>query len=145
MYQVLAVGISNLISFWIIYHCAYRKYGTAWLTWCLVIGPIIFLVENAKIFNEPFNEWTLRALLLDIVVFGYWYFLSVKFRKDNKNIQIQSFISSDTYAEAVASIRSAKNLDDLQFKFHEAFRKCPSHFKNSPSPHHTEMKERLTQ
>ena len=55
------------IGVWIPYHCAYRKRGTAWLMWSIVMGG---LKELKDIADTQFNSLDGITLLLCIFCFG---------------------------------------------------------------------------
>jgi len=142
----------NAIFFAILYYCAYRKQGTFLLTFLLVLGFISFVFSSIvlpfamiqglidfKIFNFKISD-----ILLHTSVYLLWYVSCFKLRKDNKNIQIQTFLSSAEYHKAVESIRSAKDIEDLECKFHEAFRVLPKRFAAVLYPHKEEMKKELS-
>lgn len=141
----LILIIPLTIEFCMLYHCAYKNHGTGLLAFIMIISYpywIFRVLSNASGSEDPV-EWI--VFLLATCIFGLFYFFGLRIRKINKKIQSFAFLSSDHFQEAVASIRSAQNLDDLTFKFHEAFRECPGSFANVLSPYYEEMKKHLSQ
>lgn len=133
------------IFFWIVFHCAYRKHGIGLLTFYLIAMPFLFLKDYINELRNPTRDFWITAnfFIFESLFLTWWYIASLKLRKDNKNLQIQSFKTSDSYLKSVASISSAINFEDLQYKYHEAFRECPKHFADALKPHYNEMKLRL--
>ena len=88
--EFLAYALAGLIWFWVGYHCAYKKSGTRWLTFWLVLSPFRLLVDLAQGVKEMQGvqgaEYTLSvALIIALIgVFGWWYWMSLKMRKINQ-------------------------------------------------------------
>lgn len=84
---LIAHAFTGLFSLWIVWHCAYKKYGTRLLTFWLIIIPFKQLASIVEVLKETWDLWTIFFLALDIGVFLWWYLLSLKMRKVNKSIQ----------------------------------------------------------
>jgi len=128
--------IWDLIAFWVLWHCAYKKHGTAWLTFIIcgtwLSSDIFFSFKSIKIIG-------ILVFLFKI----WWIYQCYQLRKVNIKIQVNAFAATDDYKKAVSSIRSATDIDDLTFRFHEAFREQPRHFSKALRPHYEEMKKQL--
>jgi len=85
--EPLAYAFTGLFSLWLIWHCAYRKYGTGMLGFWLIVSPFKQLASIVEALKEPCNGWTIAFIALGIGVFLWWYLLSLKMRKVNKSIQ----------------------------------------------------------
>ncbi len=142
--QTSAQLIGGLFAFWIIWYCAYENPGTAWLTCLLVIKAYALFSSISSIIRDS-NIWNVGLESIEIAIVAWWCLLSLKLRKLNIKIQIETFVSSAFYHVSVNSIRSAVDLDDLQFKYHDAIRKYPEHFSQVLLPQYVEMKKWLSQ
>ena len=60
-----------VLSYWISYHCAYKKRGTAWLMWTLIIIPI------GMIFGYPKHLPLFLQLILTWNTYE-WPFIAIK-------------------------------------------------------------------
>ena len=78
---VMAFGV---MWFFIMRRCSYKKPGTKFLTFLIVIGFIGLIYFPFLIFK---NLNLSAILILDFSVNVYWLYLSVKMRKINKKIQ----------------------------------------------------------
>jgi len=77
----------SLIGSWALYHCAYRKYGTKFLTFNLVFSPLGILAELWKCATHSATKWEIAGeLLLLLPLFCWWYVCSLKLRRINKNL-----------------------------------------------------------
>ena len=79
----LIVTIFNALSFWWIYHCAYKKMGTALLGFFLIVTPISWSFILWDIVQKPdAGGWFAVILFWPFII--WWYVLSYKLRKMNK-------------------------------------------------------------
>lgn len=88
-YQTLGSVIGNFIGLWIFWHRAYRNHGLFLLTCLMVLGPVHMFVTLKSLFNHSYEWWAIGAMLIDIVLYVWWYVLSVKLRKINRKIRMQ--------------------------------------------------------
>ncbi len=88
--EFLAYAFGGLIWFWVGYHCAYKKRGTKWLTFWLVVSPVGLLVElvgSAKEMQDMQGMVFILYLVLlaaTTAFFGWWYSMTLKMRKINR-------------------------------------------------------------
>lgn len=85
--ESLIHAFAGIIPMWIIWHCAYRKYGTKFLTFWLVTSPIKALASIVEFLKESYDSWTIAYILLDLAFFSWWFIISLKMRTVNKTIQ----------------------------------------------------------
>lgn len=124
------VAISTICAIltYILIHCAYRKFGTAYLTFCLVLGPIYFLKATlgtwtslsdliAEGLPAPFVLVLTSCFLMNIFLYLFWFVMSCKLRKVNREILRRKIHSCNTYQEAVAKLTNATCINDLNQKF----------------------------
>lgn len=76
--SIVVLALSCLLSvplFWITYHCAYKKRGTAWLMWIMIVNPLGelgWLVGVYEVLAEGNGIfWYLLTIVVGIEVF-YW-------------------------------------------------------------------------
>ena len=101
------MGLALLMAFavmglaiWVFYHCASRRYGTKYLTFTLVTGPIIILVfallaltnSSPRIAGVAATSLTSSVFvfitsLISIGIYVWWYILSLKLRARNKKVR----------------------------------------------------------
>ncbi|MDN3507051.1 MAG: hypothetical protein P0S96_07475 [Simkaniaceae bacterium] len=136
-----------LITFWIFYHCSYKKFGLKLITFWLIVIPLKQLPEISEIAISVFNnDWILNTLLIaNISLLVIFYTILLKIRKDNLLIQSQAFTTSEKYSESLSTIRAAKNLVDLQHKFQEVMKNIPRKFSFVILPHYEEMQKSLSE
>jgi hypothetical protein len=74
------------ISFWITYYCAYRKRGTAWLAWILVVIPLRILMDMVESYDvEVLKNSISLIVVLGILSSQIWFWIaSMKLRLANK-------------------------------------------------------------
>ncbi len=143
--QLLCI-LFALTGIYMLYHCAYKKHGTAFLSLQMIIGVPWSIIRTYSDCKEDLKETpVLIGFLLLISLSLAFYYFSIRLRRVNKKIQQYAFISSDHYRKAVDSMNTAKTIDELSFRFHEAFRECPSHFSHLLSPLYEDIKKRLLQ
>jgi hypothetical protein len=81
--ELLAYAFGGVIPMWMIWHCAYRKHGTRLLTFWLFVSPLQMLGAIV----ESCNSRTLIFLLLNLAIFLWRLFMSIKMKAINKMIQ----------------------------------------------------------
>lgn len=79
---IMAV-ILSIIPMLVIWHCTYRKFGTKLLT----VWLVLCLTDLFKIFLCAAPGWPKAVFILDVLVFIWWYVLSLKVRAINKRIR----------------------------------------------------------
>ena len=83
----LAVALITILLFFILYRCAYVKPGIRFLTFCLIIGPLLKLKATIDALKVGHDHVTLIALFANLAFYVWWYILSLKLRKMNKRIK----------------------------------------------------------
>jgi hypothetical protein len=75
--SVLIGSLLSLPHAWTTYHCSYKKRGTAWLLWTMIILPLVCLISIAALrydqvitFDTPL-AWFILTVFLGIDVY-YW-------------------------------------------------------------------------
>ena len=118
----LTTGLAGLIPLWIIWHCAYKKPGTKWLTCWLICTPLYSLQTWVQLVKEPWDPWFTGIAVFDLLCYVGWYVLSLKLRKINKQLQANS---SPEYAKAVRDLREAPTMEVLNDHFVNLSEKWP--------------------
>lgn len=86
--EPLIYAIIGLSQGALIWHCAYKKYGTKLLTAWLIIFPLNQLRIIPEIFIDPPANWFNGAIiLLEIAIFIWWYIMSIKLRAINMTVK----------------------------------------------------------
>lgn len=135
----------SVLKYYMLYYCAYKKHGTAWLAYCMAVVYPLYIIKTlwGAVSNSGNLEFFI-GLLISIFLSGIFYYFALKMRDINRKIQSFKFLSSDYYQNAINSLRSAQNLDDLARKFHDVFQECPSHFSGALSLIYEEIKQQLS-
>lgn len=87
LYTLLGAAFSGLIPLWMIWHCAYRKYGISLISCWLILSPFTMLYSIIALFRE-WSSVLMVICTIDIAIFAWWYCLSLKMRKINKSLLI---------------------------------------------------------
>jgi hypothetical protein len=132
---LLGIVISMLAIvpwFWITYHCSFKKRGTAWLSWTMVMVPLRELMDISKGEWSDVGEWNALSWCLVLFFLGveaYYLFNCFKLRKVNSiRKKIESdvlFKASAECLECVSKIENSQNLNDLNEIFGYAIRNWP--------------------
>lgn len=85
--EPLVDAFKGSFSMWLIWFCAYRKPGIKLLTVWLIMTPIWMLASTMKCLMESSDLWTVIAILVEFLIFLWWYVLSFKLRAVNKVIK----------------------------------------------------------
>lgn len=111
------------------YVCAYKKYGTAWLFFCLVmsgfslalvcIGLLCSLLLGKAMLS--INRIASPISLFNVVVAIWTTWLCYQLRKVNINIRNKAFLSSEGYQKVKASFASASNSEELRSRYLDFF------------------------
>ncbi|MFZ0565781.1 MAG: hypothetical protein WAM28_06320 [Chlamydiales bacterium] len=131
------------LGFYILYHCAYKKYGTAYLTFTMVVYPIVILKDLWGIISDfdsdpGFYFW---LLFFALIIYGTFYFFSFRIRKINHKIQTFEFTSSDYFQKNIALLRESKDEAELACNYGEIFKQCPSRFSGALTLIYNEIKQ----
>ena len=94
VFLILLVPLGfSLLGFWPLFHCAYRKYGTKYLTFKLalvllgcVVGLVSLCFQPAMVLAMPGPEFVIGLALLGIL--AWWCILSFKLRALNKKVRL---------------------------------------------------------
>jgi hypothetical protein len=70
----------------VLYRCAYVKPGVRFLTFVLIVGPLLKLKATYDALKVGHDHVTLIALVVNLGFYAWWYILSLKLRKMNKKI-----------------------------------------------------------
>jgi hypothetical protein len=82
----LIVAVLTILVFYVLYRCAYVKHGIRFLTFVLIIGPLLKLKATVDALKMGHDYVTLIALVVNLGFYAWWYYLSLKLRKMNKRI-----------------------------------------------------------
>ncbi|HEX2580076.1 MAG TPA: hypothetical protein VHK67_06725 [Rhabdochlamydiaceae bacterium] len=72
--------------FYALYRCTYVKPGIKFLTFALIVGPLLKLKATFDALKAGHDPVTLIALVLNLGFYVWWYVLSLQMRKMNKRI-----------------------------------------------------------
>lgn len=118
--------------FWITYHCSFKKRGTAWLTWTMVMMPLRELMDISKGGWSDVGDWNALSWFFVILFLGVeaYYFLNCyKLHKVNsirKRFELdKKFNDSAECSECVLKMENSQSLNDLNEVFGCAVRKWP--------------------
>lgn len=106
----------SLVAFLIIYRCAYQKYGTAFLTFTLVIAPLGMILSFQELKNFT-AAWSYYLTGADLVLFIWWYVLCVQLRQVNVRMRLKVIRSSESFLHAINVLQQAVTLEELHSKF----------------------------
>ena len=88
---VMVIACSVILGGWgvfgIAYLCAYRKFGTRYLTFLLVAGPFSSLKNIVQIFKEPIDLWAIIFVIAELTLYIWWYRSTLNLRKVNKKMK----------------------------------------------------------
>jgi hypothetical protein len=79
------VALITVLVFYVLYRCAYVKPGIRFLTFCLIVGPLLKLKATVDALSTSHDHVTLNALAVNLGFYAWWYVLSLKLRKINKH------------------------------------------------------------
>jgi hypothetical protein len=80
------VALVTVGVFYLLYRCAYVKPGTRFLTFVLIVGPLLKLKATVDALRMGHDHVTLIALVVNLGFYAWWYYLSLKLRQMNKRI-----------------------------------------------------------
>jgi hypothetical protein len=80
------VAVLTVLVFYLLYRCAYVKPGIRFLTFVLIVGPLLKLKATVDALRVSHDHVTLIALAVNLGFYAWWYFLSLKLRQMNKKI-----------------------------------------------------------
>lgn len=82
----LVVALLTVLIFYVLYRCAYAKPGIRFLTFVLIVGPLLKLKATIDALKVGHDHVTLIALVINLGFYAWWYYLSLKLRQMNKKI-----------------------------------------------------------
>lgn len=82
LFSAIFAGIIVLF-FYLLYRCAYVKPGIRFLTFLLVVGPILKLSALGYVIRMGYPE-RLLGIGVDLCFYAWWYILSLKLRNFNR-------------------------------------------------------------
>ncbi len=146
---IVILTLAIIPWFWITYHCAFKKRGTAWLSWTMVMVPLRELMDISKGGWSDIGEWNALSwffVLLFLGVEAYYLFNCYQLHKVNsrrKKIESDTlFKDSDECSDCVSKIEKSHNLNDLNEVFGHAIRRWPE-WEKQISLVYNKRKERL--
>ncbi len=80
------VALLTVLVFYLLYRCAYVKPGIRFLTFVLIVGPLLKLKATIDALKVGHDHVTLIALIANLGFYVWWYYLSLKLRQMNKKI-----------------------------------------------------------
>lgn len=120
-----------------LYHYAYKKHGTAWLTMnmglCFIhiivkVLPFWYLSDTlAKYTRDANSNFALDTLIstLCLAILINWFVASFKLRMHNKLKRKNEWLSDPECQTLLQELKDASNLDDLLQKYQDGMRKHP--------------------
>ena len=85
---MLPLAFVGVLQSCVLLGLSYYKHGTILLTLALIVGPFQYIASTLSILQEPCNVLTYIAILVDTVMYAWWYGLSFKLRELNKKIRV---------------------------------------------------------
>jgi hypothetical protein len=82
----LVIALLTVLIFYVLYRCAYVKPGIRFLTFVLIVGPLLKLKATIDALKVSHDHVTLIALVVNLGFYAWWYYLSLKLRQMNKKI-----------------------------------------------------------
>jgi hypothetical protein len=82
----LTIAAITVLLFYVLYRCAYVKPGVRFLTFVLIVGPLLKIKATVDALKMGHDHVTLIALVVNLGFYAWWYYLSLKLRKMNKKI-----------------------------------------------------------
>lgn len=82
----LVIALLTVLIFYVLYRCAYVKPGIRFLTFVLIVGPLLKLKATIDALKVGHDHVTLIALVVNLGFYAWWYYLSLKLRQMNKKI-----------------------------------------------------------
>ena len=80
---------AEMFSSWLIYHLAYKKYGTRYLTFLLWASPVFLGSKWSEILRADGNFLLNMAFFIPVLVlFASWWYLSFELRRNNEKMLI---------------------------------------------------------
>lgn len=113
-------------GFAIMYHCAYKKFGTAWLTWSMITTPYGLI----RTYFELRNNWNCASsVIMGVFVASslWWIEQSLRLRKTNKRITCEIFERSELASSIKTQISTASTLTELNVVMHNLINEWPQH------------------
>lgn len=89
--QIFAGVITTLV----IWHCAYRKYGSKLLNCWLVVRSLSMVASIGDSLRTSDSIWTLVFLAIEIAFFMWWFILSIQIKIVNEAIQKRLSLKSN--------------------------------------------------
>lgn len=133
--ELFASLIQSILFSYLIIYCAYKKFGTRYLTFNIAMFPLYFLTIfpwNLYIIFKTGEEMPLLSKLISsgeqlctAFFYLYWFLTSIQLRKINKEIQCRLVMSNPEYQEGINLFRHATDLNDLNEKFYVLASKHP--------------------
>lgn len=135
--------------FWITYHCSFKKRGTAWLSWTMVMVPLRELMDISKGGWSDIGEWNALSWFLVTLFLGveaYYLFNCYHLHKVNsirkKGASDKQFKDSAECSDCVLKMENSQSINDLNEVFGYAVGKWP-HWERQISRIYNNRKEHL--
>ncbi len=140
-FVILVIALQFLPA-WILYHCAYNKHGTRYLTFilcCTAIAPLAFITNINKE-----GESTLLVLLIALLFLAPWMYLCVRLRQINKLLQAHQVCNCPEFHQALTLMNHSLSLEELDNAFHHIIEKWPQWERNSSMKYKKKKEEFLS-
>ena len=127
-FGTLFLGLcTGSLSFFIIYHCAYVKNGTAYLTFHIGLTIFLFFIFSYLYISKSELYYAIgfyKFLLLSFLTLS-WMIQSFKLRKLNRKVLIGQ--QTEVYSLLHSTLYSTSDFASLNEKFHYLVHKYPAY------------------
>ncbi len=120
----IITSIAVLPSFAVLYYCAYKKFGNAWLTLTIIGIPIGILKGFFELRNEEWNYLTCVVMGCSTAASLWLLELSLKLVKINQRVL---FAVSGVVSSIKKELAQVSSIEELNIVFGELVRKWPQH------------------
>lgn len=136
MWMLSTLTVALFLFAYLLYHCAYKKHGTAYLKFTLFtsIYPmykgVMETISDVQT-KAPGWEFSLVCEIVALPLFICFFIFGMKLIEVNKKIQWQMASKQEGFSTLISEMQNASSLDDLGAKFRygiEKFGKGPRTF-----------------
>lgn len=133
-YAIVGFLALSLLGVYIPYRCAYKSPGLILLTIYLIFVPLMVLMNVYRLWRNGFDIIPFVFFLFGTAISAWWYILSFKLRKINKNLRAQRHAPKE-YTKALTLMKEAQTLEDLNRHFSHLVREWPQYEPTSSLAH----------